>query len=189
MSRVLSSAEGAMLVSLARESISASFDNRELDVPEEYRQTFSFSSGVFVALRKFGRLRGCLGYARTSQPLYESLISASRSAAFQDPRYPPLNSSELSRIEIEVSLLTEPLALKKDRPSDVLKSITVGKDGIILSNNNFAGLMLPQAAAKDAWSTEDFLKYTCTMFGLNEAAWLDPKSRLYKFRAKVFNES
>ncbi|MFP4117492.1 MAG: AmmeMemoRadiSam system protein A [Candidatus Woesearchaeota archaeon] len=188
MSRVLSSSEGAMLVALARESITSSFADKEILISQDHKQLFSFSAGVFVTLRKFGRLRGCLGYARTSQPLYESLISAARSAAFQDPRYPPLQKSELPKVELEISLLTEPLALQKESPKDVLSNIIVGKDGIILSNNNFSGLMLPQVADKGSWSTEDFLKYTCTMFGLNEAAWLDPDSRLYKFRAKVFNE-
>ncbi len=189
MPKVLTSEEGSMLVSLARESIITSFHSKELTIPEKHKKIFFFPTGVFVTLRKFGRLRGCLGYARTDQPLYESLISAARSAAFQDPRYPPLRQSELPKIELEISLLTEPTALNKATPADVLRSITVGKDGIILSNNNFSGLMLPQVAEKGSWSTEDFLKYTCTMFGLNEAAWLDPNSRLYKFRANVFTES
>ena len=189
MSKTLTSAEGAMLVNLARDAIRSSLDNSDFSIPEDYISKFSFKSGVFVTIRKFGRLRGCLGYARANQPLYESLVSVARSAAFQDPRYPPITYKELSKIEFEVSLIAEPTILTYEKPSDILSNIVVGKDGIILSNNNFSGLMLPQVADKNSWSTEDFLKYTCTMFGLHEAAWLDPQSRIYKFRAKVFNEN
>lgn len=188
MSRVLSKADGLLLVKLARSAIFAVFDKTELDISDDVKERFSIPRGVFVTLHKLGKLRGCLGYALPKKPLYESIISAARSAAFQDARFIPLTKEEFEKVDIEISLLTEPVMLKNDSPSSILKNITVGKDGLIIRNEGFSGLLLPQVASRGGWSSEDFLKFGCNKLGLHELAWLDPDSRLYKFRAQTFDE-
>ncbi len=188
MSKVLRKADGSLLIDLARSSISSVFTSQEIEISDTIRSKFCYKSGVFVTLRKFGRLRGCVGFARTSVPLYASVVDAAKKAAFQDPRFSPLTEEELSKIEIEVSLLSEPEMLSNEDPSYVIKNLVVGKDGIIFSNDDFSGLVLPNMNSGQEWSVEDFLKYACTRLGFNEVAWLDPRSRLYKFRAKMFNE-
>ena len=190
MSRVLSKADGAILLELARKSIYSVFDGSDVFVEEPLKEKFSINCGVFVTLRKLGKLRGCIGYARSAKPLYETLINAAKSAAFQDTRFMPLTKDEFDRIELEVSLLTEPTKIEDDCPTKILSSIKVGRDGILIKSSAFSGIFLPnQASSEPSWSSEDFLKFACSKFGLREMAWQDPDSRLYKFRAQIFTDS
>ncbi len=188
MSRVLSKADGAILLGLARRSILSVFDNSDFRIDESLKDKFSLRCGVFVTLRKLGKLRGCVGYARSGKPLYDSLISAAKSAAFQDTRFMPLSKSEFEKIELEISLLTEPTKIEDESPTKILSSIKVGKDGILIKSSAFSGIFLPNHTSEPSWSSEDFLKYACSKFGLREMAWQDPDSRLYKFRAQVFTD-
>ncbi|MFW6230516.1 MAG: AmmeMemoRadiSam system protein A [Nanoarchaeota archaeon] len=188
MSRVLSKADGLLLIGLAREAINAVFEKRDPTIPEKALKRLDDPRGVFVSLHKRGKLRGCIGFPRGSNPLYRSLMTAAKSAAFQDSRFLPLSKEEFEDVDIEVSLLTEPTIIQKEDPGAVLKSFTVGKDGLIIKNEAFAGLLLPHIVPKEGWSSEDFLRFACNKLGLNELAWLDPGSRLYKFRAQVFAE-
>jgi AmmeMemoRadiSam system protein A len=188
MSRVLSKADGLLLVKLARQAIVSVFEKQDVEISDEDKAKFKDPRGVFVTLHKHGKLRGCLGYALSKKPLYESVISAARSAAFQDARFIPLTKEEFDKVDVEISLLSEPIMLNNDSPSSLLKEISVGKDGLIIRNENFSGLLLPQVATQGSWSSEDFLKFGCNKLGLHELAWLDPDSRLYKFRAQTFDE-
>lgn len=189
MSRVLSKADGAILLELARKSIYSVFDGSDMNIDKSLKEKFAIRCGVFVTLRKLGKLRGCIGYARSAKPLYETLINASKSAAFQDTRFMPLSKDEFDRIELEVSLLTEPTKIEDDSPTKILSNIKVGKDGILIKSSAFSGLFLPNQISEPAWSSEDFLKFACSKFGLREMAWQDPDSRLYKFRAQIFADS
>ncbi|MFW5872201.1 MAG: AmmeMemoRadiSam system protein A [bacterium] len=188
MPKSLSRQDGMILVDLAKKAIESVFLNDSVVADEDTKKRFSEPSGVFVTIHKYGKLRGCIGYARSGKPLYETVINAAKSAAFQDTRFMPLSKDEFAKVEIEVSLITNPIIINKENPVTVLNNIKVGKDGIMIKNSNFSGLLLPQAAVESAWSSEDLLKYACNKFGLNEKAWLDPESKLYKFRAQVFTD-
>ncbi|MCX5719150.1 MAG: AmmeMemoRadiSam system protein B [Nitrospirae bacterium] len=63
--------------------------------------------GVFVTLKRQGRLRGCIGYIRPYKPLYQAVSEMALAAAFQDRRFSPLKKEELKDLEIEISVLTE----------------------------------------------------------------------------------
>ena len=186
MSRVLSKSDGIILVDIARKSISSVFLGNDVVIEDSVKKKFSMPCGVFITIRKYGKLRGCIGYARSTKPLYETVIKAAKSAAFQDTRFLPLNKDEFDKVELEVSLLTEPVMMNQNDPYSLLEDIKVGKDGILIKSSNFSGLFLPQAAANSSWSSEDLLKYACNKFGLTETAWQNSDSKLYKFRAQVF---
>ena len=188
MSRVLSKVDGATLVDIARKSISSVFFGTEYVVEDNIKKRFSEPCGIFVTLKKHGKLRGCVGYARSQRPLYESVIRAAKSAAFQDTRFLPLAKNEFDKIEVEVSLLSEPVMISEEDPNHILNKIKVGKDGILIRSNNFSGIFLPQTTSELTWSSEELLRYACNKFGLTEMAWQDPDSRLYKFRTQVFSD-
>lgn len=188
MSRVLNRGDGALLIELARNAINSVFDNSDFMISEELRLKFSSNYGVFVTLHKHGKLRGCIGYPVSSMPLYEALVSAAKSAAFQDPRFVPLSKDEFAKVDIEVSVLTEPSRIEAQDPEDIIKNVKVGRDGLIIRNDGFSGLLLPQVASEYGWAAEEFLRHTCNKAGLHEEAWYEPESRLYTFQAQVFNE-
>jgi len=147
--------------------------------------------GVFVTLkkdRKSGeRLRGCIGFP---EPIYEfsrALAKAAVSAAFSDPRFPPVEEEELSDISIEVSLLSAPHPLEVPR-KELPSAIEVGKHGIVVERGINKGLLLPQVAVEEGWDSEELLAYACLKAGLAPDSWLDERTKVCIFTATVFKE-
>ena len=142
--------------------------------------------GVFVTIKKHGQLRGCIGYVRPVKPLWEAVIDMAQAAAFEDPRFPPVRKEELEDLEIEISVLT-PLKQIKGSPEEILKSIKIGRHGLMIEKPPYySGLLLPQVAIEYGWDVETFLEETCLKAGLPPRAWRDPDSRIYIFGAEVF---
>ena len=110
----------------------------DLDLPDGFEE----KSGVFVTIDTFPArdLRGCIGYPEPFFPLREALVKASQEAT-RDPRFPPLREAELHDIVIEVSLLTPPEEILVRKPREYLKSIEVGRDGLIARKGVFRGLL------------------------------------------------
>jgi uncharacterized protein (TIGR00296 family) len=75
--------------------------------------------------------------------LAEEIIQNAISAATQDPRFPPLSSSELDGLEISVDVLgkAEPVLDKSE--------LDVKKYGVIVSNGYRRGLLLPDLDGVD----------------------------------------
>jgi len=149
--------------------------------PPSYRQT-SYG-GAFVTLRKFGRLRGCIGSLDGSRPLDEAIREAAISAALHDPRFPPLSLGELPDVKIEVSILSP---LQRLRSLDDLR---VGEHGIMIRRGEQRGLFLPKVAVEHNLDREAFLSRCCKeKAGLPSDAWKDPETEVYIFTADVYSE-
>ena len=138
--------------------------------------------GSFVTLEIKGDLRGCIGYVEPVAPLGEQVRLCARSAAFQDPRFVPLGRNELDRVTIEVSLLLPPVDVT------AFDEIEVGRDGLIVYNGGFHGLLLPQVAVDYGWDRDTFLSQTCWKAGLQKDAWKDPETIVQRFESIVFRE-
>ena len=98
--------------------------------------------GAFVSLHRRGQLRGCIGYIEAVKPLLQTVREMAPAAAFQDPRFRPLQADELADLEIEISVLT-PLRLIKN-PDE----IEVGQHGLYIIKGLNRGLLLPQVATR-----------------------------------------
>jgi AmmeMemoRadiSam system protein A len=173
------------LLRIARESIEAVHAGGRApqwsaaDVDEELHRP----AGAFVTLKtRSGDLRGCIGSIHAVHPLYEAVASSAISAAFRDPRFPPVQPQELAQLEIEISVMG-PIELVRT-PDD----IEVGRDGLIVSRGRNAGLLLPQVAIEYGWDRETFLAQTCVKAGLPPAAWRLQDTRIERFAAEVFGE-
>ena len=138
-------------------------------------------SGVFVTLKKKGKLRGCIGYIQGVLPIYQAVIANTINAATRDPRFPPMKPSEIDKVEIEISVLTP---LKKI--SDI-SEIEVGKHGLYLVKGANAGLLLPQVATEFGWNRRQFLEAVSEKAGLEKDAW-KRGAEIYIFEAQVFSE-
>lgn len=167
------------LLKLARESIESKFTNKEIDIPEGFHE----KRGVFVTLTIDKKLRGCIGFIKPVHTIKESIISATKAAAFHDPRFPPLTEDELRKIKIEISLLTKPEIIENDP-----KNIDIGKDGLIIAYGLNKGLLLPQVATENNMNQEEFLCQACLKAGLSPNAWKDKDCKVYKFQAEIFKE-
>ena len=189
MSRVLSREDGLLLVSLAKDAIASVFSKDIVEISTDMQEKFSHKRGVVVTIHKRGKLRGCIGYPKSDLPLYKVVMNAAKTAAFQDPRFVPISKEELLQVELEVSVLTEPKRVEEVDSRAIIKKFKAGKDGVIIQNEGFSGIMLPHVATAYGWSSEEFLGYACTKAGLHDSAWREPESRLYKFNAQIFHEN
>lgn len=109
---------------------------------------------MFVTLHVQGELRGCIGTTEGDEPLGDATVRCAASAALRDPRFPAMRSEELGELNIEISVLS-PLA--PIRPEE----IEVGRHGLVVSDENHRGLLLPQVAPEHGLNREQFLAETC----------------------------
>jgi uncharacterized protein (TIGR00296 family) len=185
---MLSLAEGKLLVKTARQTIETYLREGKLPPAPKVPPKFKEPRGVFVTLTRGKELRGCIGHPMPTMPLIDALMDSAVSAATRDLRFPPVEPDELSEIEVEVSVLTEPELIKVKDPREYPKSITIGKDGLIVERGWHAGLLLPQVPVEWEWDSEEFLSHACMKAGLPPDAWLDKDVKISKFSAQVFRE-
>lgn len=63
--------------------------------PSFESDTLNAELGAFVTLKKHGRLRGCIGNIVGRGPLIATIERMAGAAAFEDPRFPRLQSGNL----------------------------------------------------------------------------------------------
>jgi AmmeMemoRadiSam system protein A len=136
--------------------------------------------GAFVTLHLEGELRGCIGYVLPTQSLHATVAEAARAAALDDPRFPPVTPVEAAHLKIEISVLSP---LRPIRPEEVI----VGQHGLVVTQGNRRGLLLPQVPIEWKWDRETFLAQTCLKAGLPPDAW-QHGAQLQAFTAEVFGE-
>lgn len=132
-------------IELARKSIEYFLlEGKILPVPDEITDDFKMKAGVFVSLKKYGSLRGCIGtFAPTKDNIYLEIVQNSVSSATSDPRFPPVSIDELKDIDISVDILT-PAELVKD-----VNDLDPKKYGIIVAKGHKRGLLLPDLKGID----------------------------------------
>ncbi len=176
------------LMLLARETISAYFNGKEVQVDDEIKKEFGEDSGAFVSLYLKEDLIGCIGIPRPMMPLYKAIIQGAKGAAFEDPRFPPLRKDQFDYIRVEISVLTEPEAIEVEDPKEYPSKIEIGKDGLMIKDEFGSGLLLPQVAIEWKWKPKEFLDQTCRKAGLEPDCWCNLKRNVYKFQAQLFAE-
>lgn len=129
--------------------------------PSRIPEVFQKKAGTFVSLHKKGRLRGCIGtYLPTQDNLANEIIKNAISAATQDPRFPPVDTSEIRDLEISVDVLSKPEPVKSQRELDPKKY------GVIVSKGWQKGLLLPDLEGVD--TVEQQLEIAKQKAGLGE---------------------
>jgi AmmeMemoRadiSam system protein A len=142
---------------------------------------FAERRGVFVTLRNNGRLRGCIGVVEADTPLGDSVARCAAGAALQDPRFAPMRAADLSRLQIEISLLSQPEPI-------AISAIEIGRHGLIVSSGDRRGLLLPQVAVEHQLDREQFLSETCRKAHLLRDAWRDARTQILGFTCDVFSD-
>lgn len=172
-----------LLLQIARDSITTVLDGRGpvLDA-SSYDEVLHRPAGAFVTLRRGEELRGCIGSIRAVEALYQAVSSSAISAAFRDPRFRPVRREEMAHLTLEISVMG-PIEHVRDT-----EEIVVGRDGLIVTRGNFAGLLLPQVATEYGWDRVMFLRQTCVKAGLPPESWRHADCRVEKFSAEVFGE-
>ncbi|MCB1735659.1 MAG: AmmeMemoRadiSam system protein A [Gammaproteobacteria bacterium] len=127
---------------------------------------------TFVTLNRDGRLRGCIGMLEAHRPLIQDVAENAYSAAFRDPRFPPLSTSEFDELALHVSVLSPSAAMQFDSEADLLRQIRPAIDGLILSDATHRGTFLP-SVWEQLPTAELFLTHLKQKAGLAPDYWSD----------------
>jgi AmmeMemoRadiSam system protein A len=171
--------ERKKLLRLAHQSIRAELAGRKLTTSPPSPH-LAEKRGAFTTLHLGGHLRGCIGYVNASSPLYETVIETAAAAAFQDPRFVPVNAEEAAMLQIEISVISLMVPIKPDE-------VVIGKHGLLITHRGRRGLLLPQVPLEWGWNREQFLTELCHKAGLPSDAW-EQGAQLEAFTAEVFGE-
>jgi AmmeMemoRadiSam system protein B/AmmeMemoRadiSam system protein A len=178
----LQDSEKKALLAFARKTIHRYLTTEMVPLPRNFPARMYFPQGAFVTLKKDGQLRGCIGRMAEDMALGQTVCDMALQAAFHDPRFPPLKLSELSHLEIEISVLTP---MKPVASSD---EIVVGRDGVLMSKAGASAVFLPQVAVENKWNKSEMLDHLCLKAGLSTGCW-KRDARFQVFQADVFSEA
>jgi AmmeMemoRadiSam system protein B/AmmeMemoRadiSam system protein A len=181
--QTLSRESGQALVVAARQTLERALAKREpaREVRLERYAELSRANGLFVTLRKHGRLRGCIGRIETNEPLSSTIRAVALDAALRDSRFEPVKPEELDDLQVEVSVLTPPRKLAQP------KDLVAGRDGVILEHEGHSGVFLPQVWEETGWARIEFLQELASQkAGLPPDAW--QRANLSVFQDQVFVE-
>jgi AmmeMemoRadiSam system protein A len=140
------------------------------------------SYGVFVTLQKHGELRGCIGNILPVEPLVDGIIDRGIDAAVNDGRFTPVTPDELPELEVEISVLTKPYAVKG------YGDIKIGKHGVVIHKEGRSAVFLPQVAPEQGWTLEQTLTHLSLKARLPGDAWREG-AEFEVFEAQVFKEA
>jgi uncharacterized protein (TIGR00296 family) len=171
---MLSLIEGTKAVQFARQIIEE-YIKHERKSSQNIVNSFHQKQGVFVTLHTFPNheLRGCIGIPLPVMTLKNAITESAQSVT-RDPRFPPL---------------TKPEIINVTQPQDYPLHIEIGRDGLIVEQSFYKGLLLPQVPVEQEWNKEEYLSHTCMKAGLPPDAWFGKTIKISKFQGQIFTET
>lgn len=164
-------------VNVARETLEAYVRDRRHKTALDFKNVkdadflFGERAGVFVSLKKFGDLRGCIGTtAPTTASLADEIIQNAISAGTHDPRFSPVTAGELDDLVYNVDVLGVPEPIKDS--SELNPAIY----GVIVRSGGRSGLLLPDLEGVD--TVEEQLSIACRKAGISP----DEKFSMQRFK-------
>ncbi len=169
--------EESAYVRLARETIENYIKHEKIIAPPLNlpKEMINQKAGVFVSLKKFGNLRGCIGtFMPTQENIAQEIIKNAISAAIEDPRFSSVNATELEELTISVDILSAPEEV------DDISHLDPKKYGVIVSSGYKKGLLLPDLKGVDtAGEQVDIARRKAGIYS-------DEKVKLHRFEVKRY---
>lgn len=169
---VLTEEDRQTLLRIARDAIAQRLKNRsqiQIDL-SHYSAALHQKRATFVTLYLGNKLRGCVGTLEARRPLAVDVATSAVSAAFSDPRFPPLTEDELMQVEIHLSILTPASPMTFTSESDLIAQLRPGVDGLLLEEGRYRGTFLP-AVWGDLPEPRKFLQHLKMKAGLPPDYW------------------
>jgi AmmeMemoRadiSam system protein B/AmmeMemoRadiSam system protein A len=139
---------------------------------------------TFVTLTQNERLRGCIGSLEPRRPLLEDAVANTARAAFADPRFPPLNESELAGLRLDISILSHPRPIAAGSEVELSGALEPDRDGLILSAGGRRALFLP-SVWRQLPDARAFVSHLMAKGGFDSNRW--PKGlQASRFRVESF---
>ncbi|MFZ5974099.1 MAG: AmmeMemoRadiSam system protein A [Bacillota bacterium] len=156
----------SMHVRIARKTLESYVRDGRTPEPKDFLEygedagIFSQPAGVFVSIKKFGELRGCIGTTGpTTDSVAEEIIQNAVSAGTRDPRFPPVTADELEYLDYSVDVLNPP------QPVSSKDELDPSVYGVIVENGYRRGLLLPDLEGVD--TVERQLEIACKKAGID----------------------
>lgn len=162
------------LVKLARRTIEEYLRKGRISPPEiPHPGGLPEKAATFVSLKKGGVLRGCIGTLSPQSPTLEEEVQRNAiSAATQDPRFPPVQISEVPELEISVDVLSPPEPVKS------LDDLDPKVYGVIVESGWRKGVLLPDLEGVD--TVEEQIEIALRKAGILET---EPY-KIYRFKVQ-----
>lgn len=163
------------LTKLAKDTVESYVQKKELPQPKELTPEMGEQAGVFVCIKKHGRLRGCIGtFEPTKSNVAQETMANAISSATRDPRFSPVAAAELSDLTYSVDVLTKPVPVKSKDELDPRKY------GVIVESGGRRGLLLPDLEGVDTVEQQiDICRQKAGIYS-------DDPVKLYKFEVKRY---
>ncbi len=118
---------------------------RKKKIPENLpEEMYTRRAGVFVSIKKEGRLRGCIGTIQAvRRSIAEEIIENAVSAAVKDPRFSPIEPEELEKLTVSVDVLGDTERI------DSQDLLDVKRYGVVVTKGYRRGLLLPNLEGID----------------------------------------
>jgi AmmeMemoRadiSam system protein A len=177
-----------ILLELAERAIRHALETgRALQVdPADFEEPLQVPAACFVTLKKQGELRGCIGSLEAHRSMVEDVAHNADSAAFSDPRFPPLREEELAGLELDISLLTPAEEIHFSSEADLLSQIRPGIDGLIIEEGYRRGTFLP-SVWEQLPRPEQFLQHLKLKAGLPPDHW-SGNIRVSRYTTQIFGK-
>lgn len=146
-------------VDLAIQAVSAYvLTGMVLPIPNPQPPEFEGRAGVFVSIKKAGQLRGCIGtFSPSQETIAQEIIANAIKSASEDPRFPPIDKTELASLAISVDVLSEPESCTESQ-------LNPSCFGVIVQSGWRRGLLLPDLEGVE--SVEDQLAIVRSKAGI-----------------------
>jgi len=140
-----------------------------LPAPEPSPSEMRGRAGVFVSIKQNGQLRGCVGtFFPAEETIAHEVIANAIKSASVDPRFPPIDESELVGLMISVDVLSEPESCDETQ-------LDPSRFGVIVESGWRRGLLLPDLEGVE--SIVDQLSIAKSKAGISK----DEPVRLFRF--------
>lgn len=163
------------LAELARQAVEATVTASRMPEPKTMTPEMTDRAGVFVSIKKSGELRGCIGtFEATKKDVAHEVISNAVSSATRDPRFLPVDVSELPYLNYSVDVLTRP------EPISGPEQLDAKRFGVIVESGWKRGLLLPDLEGVD--TVEQQLDICRRKAGIDP----DEPVKLYRFEVRRY---
>ena len=175
---------GKVLLGIARGAIAEALGAPPQPRPQQ--DWLNEPGATFVTLTQHGELRGCIGSLQAHRPLGEDIWHNARAAAFDDPRFAPLQEDELGITRCEVSLLSPTEEMRFSNEQNALAQLRPGIDGVIFEYSRYRSIFLPQVW-EQLPDPRQFMAHLKRKAGLPENFW-DKDVRLSRYTVHKWRE-
>lgn len=190
----LTAEQGTALVLLARQTLESHFGAATAPANAQQLgnrledQALQACCGTFVTLKIDNQLRGCIGSLSATVPMAKGVRENALNAALNDPRFSPLSKRELEAVQIEVSVLSDPVPLAYTGVDDLLARLRPGIDGVIIRKGSASATFLPQVW-EQLPQPELFLSHLCAKAGLPAEQWREGDLNVRVYQVQYFEEA